>query len=700
MLFYVLLVPVSLLAFIWFKFGSEKPIKRDPKYKKPPASELSSYGKGPHWVVKAGDEIQIKGSKEGFASMKPQIVMDVFKTAVAKHGHSEALKVERPLGSWKTWSWQDYYNDTMCCARAMIHFGLERFGSVNILGFNSPEWLIANMAAIAAGGKAAGIYGTNAPDACQYISAHSEGAVVVVENEMQLNKFLAIRDNLPKLKVIVMYDGAVPASANVKGKVPVYSWAEFLDFGRGDNEAKLQSIVDERIALTKPGHACTLIYTSGTTGNPKAVMISNDNAVFTAMAGLQDLEPTTEGEHMVSYLPLSHIAAQMLDIHFPLLSTAVNNINTTVWFARPDALKGTLTITLAAARPTRFFGVPRVWEKIQESMVAAGKGNKGLKLALVKWAKAKGLEGHAAGGLDGSGKYPPFYGLADKLIFSKIKAKLGLDRCKQMLTGAAPISKDTLNFFGALGIAVLELYGMSECTGPQTMSLPGYRKTGSCGKNLAGTELKLFHEEGRDKPGEGEICYRGRHVMMGYMNDPDKTREAIDDEGWLHSGDVGRVDEWGMLYITGRIKELLIGAGGENIAPVPVEDNLKSACPGISNCMMVGDKRKYNNMLITLKTNPKPDGSFTNTLAGAAKDVDPACSTVEQAMKSAVWKAYLDGGMKTTNAASVSNAAKVQKYTILPTDFSIPGGELGPTLKLKRPVVVAKYGAEIEAFYK
>lgn len=693
------LVPVALIGYTYLKLAVRKaiPIGEERKVE---VGDLSEYDKGQHFVTAPDAEVFPKLAKQGVASMAPRTVMEQFKKAVKNCGSGEALKVERPLGTWKIWTWQDYYNDVLCAGRAMVHLGLERFGSVNIIGFNSPEWLIANVAAIAAGGKAAGIYTTNLPEACQYISEHSEGSIVVVEDKNQLAKFLKIRANLPKLKAIIQYTGDVEAGANVEGQAAVYSWADFMELGKGSNEAKLQAELDERMALSKPGHACTLIYTSGTTGNPKAVMISHDNALFTGASMLENMEPRKETEeHVVSYLPLSHIAAQMLDIYFPLISCSERNINATVWFARPDALKGTLSKTLGAARPTVFFGVPRVWEKIQEGMIAAGKATKGLKLKLVQWAKDKGALGTESGQVDGDGQLPPFYGLADKLVFSKIKAKLGLDRCSLMYTGAAPISKDTLKFFGNLGIDVLELYGMSECTGPQTICRPDYHKMGSCGPNLPGVELKIFHEQGRDKENEGEICFRGRHIMMGYMKDAAKTREAIDEKGWLHSGDVGRVDEFGMLYITGRIKELLITAGGENVAPVPVEESFKSACPAVSNCMMIGDQRKFNNLLVTLKTSPKPDGSFSNQLAGGAVDVDPSCTTVEEAAKSDKWKEYISIGMKSTNALSVSNASKVQKFIILPTDFSIPGGELGPTLKLKRSAVVEKYSKQIEAFY-
>lgn len=283
--------------------------------------------------------------------------------------------------------------------------------------------------------------------------------------------------------------------------------------------------------------------------------------------------------------------------------------------------------------------------------------------------------------------------------FKKVRLALGLDRCRFCFTGAAPIQMETLNFFGALGIPVDEVYGMSECAGPTTLGVPTARKFGSCGKIMPGCEIKLEHQEGRDKEGEGEICYRGRHIMMGYMNNPEKTRETIDADGWLHSGDVGRMDEDGFYYITGRIKELIITAGGENIAPVPIENALKEALPAISNCMMVGDKKKYNVMLVTLKTTALSDGTFTNTLAAEAALVS-AAKTIQEAKDDESWVEYLENGRSYANDKAVSRASKVQKIAILPTEFSIEGGELGPTLKLKRHKVMEKYQDIIDALYQ
>jgi len=266
-----------------------------------------------------------------------------------------------------------------------------------------------------------------------------------------------------------------------------------------------------------------------------------------------------------------------------------------------------------------------------------------------------------------------------------------------MLTGAAPIRAETLAYFGQLDMIVCEIYGMSECTGPQTCSSALYRRLGSCGADIAGTELKIEHEAGRDEPGNGEICYRGRHIMMGYMKNPEKTAQAIDPEGWLHSGDVGRVDRHGLLYITGRIKELIVTAGGENIAPVPIEEKLMKNCPAMSSCMMVGDKRKYNIVLVTLLEEPTADGGFNGKTTGAAAELFGEM-TLQQARESKEVTAAIEKAIEDTNKSAVSRASKIQKFIIVPS-FNVPAGDLTPTLKLKRSVVMKKYADAIEHLY-
>lgn len=632
---------------------------------------------------------------------------------------------------WETYTWSQYYESTIAAGRALMHLGIEQFDTVAIIGFNSPEWFLANMGAIACGGKAAGIYTTNGPDACKYIVEHSKSKVVVCEDKKHLAKFIEILNDpaaVPDLKTIVMWTGDVPEEANALGeRVNIITWKDFMAL----SENVAVERIEERIAAQKPGHPCTLIYTSGTTGNPKAVMITHDNCTWTARVVLDWFAQTQGGgagafgcqnaeERIVSYLPLSHIAAQMLDIHMPIALAGHEALPAwaTVTFARPDAMKGTLKSTMQQTLPTMFFGVPRVWEKFQEAMLAQGRGVTGLKATIAGWAKGKGTAKHEIDQDNNLSGTPFGYGLANSLVFSKVKTALGFTDCKIFITGAAPIAKSVMDYFGSLDIHVYELYGMSECTGPQTMSAPGFYKVGSCGHSLPGCEIGIFapaaEPDGKPTrvgPGEeGEICFRGRHVMLGYMGEgmEAKTAETIDQDGWLHSGDKGQVDASGMLRITGRYKELLITAGGENIAPIPVEEAIKDALPMVEYVVMVADKRKFCSCLFVLKTAPGVnDGGqpiATNDLCAPATDVDEDCKTVTQACGedyngTKKWRDALTAGVKLYNENPVSQAAKIQTFKICKDGFSVGNGLLTDTLKLKRSKVYEKHAPLIEMIY-
>jgi len=405
----------------------------------------------------------------------------------------------------------------------------------------------------------------------------------------------------------------------------------------------------------------------------------------------------------------------MLDIATPMVITgmggkdghgpiAFHSVHYTTWFADANALKGTLPLTLAACRPTAFLGVPRVWEKIREKMLEVGKKTKGPMKALSTFAKKHAFMAAKERQLGGSGRVTIGYVLSS-WVLKIVKKKLGLDQCLACLTAAAPMPQEVAQYFASLDIDLLDVYGMSECTGATTCSTSKVHQFGTVGPCIGPNEIRIEHEKGRDKPGEGEICYRGRHIMMGYMKEPAKTADAIDKDGWLHSGDVGIVDADGLLHITGRIKELIITAGGENIAPVPIEDKFKELCPAVSNIMMVGDKRKYNVAIVTVKTVVDVEtGTSTGALMGDAMGVSSATTDTEviaeSVKKGSAWQKYLQGGLdELNNKFSVSNAQKIQKFCVVAGDFSERGGELTATLKLKRSVAAEKYATEIDAMY-
>jgi long-subunit acyl-CoA synthetase (AMP-forming) len=583
-------------------------------------------------------------------------VMEVFDATAKANRDRPALRVKRD-GRWVTMTWGEYHDEVTAAAKSLIALGVEPKKGVSIIGYNCPQWMVADVAAIYAGACPAGIYTTNTAPQCKYVAGHSESQVVVVEDEEQCKKFLSIRGELPELRAIVMMYGD-------SKEENVYSWKDFLALGKDVSDADLK----KRIDAQDPDDVCTYIYTSGTTGDPKAVMISHDNLTWTSQVAWDQLG----GDHNdrgISYLPLSHIAEQVVSLHGPMVTGSC------VSFAESIELLGE---NLREVRPTIFLGVPRVWEKIQAKMVAAGAQNTGLKKKIAAWARKVGL---AAGYADQKGQPRPLlYGLANKLVFSKVRDKLGLDQARICVTSAAPISKDTLEFFLSLGVPIMEVYGMSECTGPATFSLPHKYRTGSVGWTLPGGELKIAED--------GEICMRGRHVFKGYFKNEAATKEALDDDGWLHSGDIGEKDADGFVKITDRKKDLLITAGGENIAPQVIEGVLKSIA-WVSQAVVVGDRQKHLSALLTIDETKLTDlvtqaGSDAKSMAEAS-----ACTKVETSLFQHVEQIN-------KNLARVQT---IKKIAVLPMDLTIEGGELTPTMKVKRKVVNTKYADRISAFY-
>ncbi|XP_021133438.3 long-chain-fatty-acid--CoA ligase ACSBG1 isoform X4 [Anas platyrhynchos] len=542
----------------------------------------------------------------------PITVHQMFKESLEKYGSLNAL-ASRKNGKWEKITFSEYYCFSRKAAKSFLKLGLERFHSVAILGFNSPEWFISAVGAVFAGGIVTGIYTTNSPEACHYIAYDSKTNIMVVENRKQLDKIMQIWNRLPHLKAVVLYKDSIPE------RCPnLYTMEEFLDLGDDISDATLDDIINSQ----KPNQCCVLIYTSGTTGKPKGAMLSHDNITWTSAhcSRAGDMQPAeVQQESIVSYLPLSHIAAQIYD-----LWTGIK-WGEQVYFAEPDALKGSLINTLKEVRPTSHMGVPRVWEKVMEKLKDASAQSGFLKRKMLSWAMSVSLERN-------------------------------------------------LN-----------------CSS-------------SCGKPVPGCRVKLVNE---DTEGNGEICFWGRTVFMGYLNMEDKTKEAFDEDGWLHSGDLGKLDEDGFLYVTGRIKDLIITAGGENVPPVPIEDAVKKELPIVSNAMVIGDKKKFLSMLLTLKSVLDPDTSdptdllteqareFCQKSGSKATKVSEIVATRDQAIYQAIQE-----GINKVNMSATNRVHCIQKWIVLPRDFSISGGELGPTMKLKRLTVLEKYRKEVDSFYQ
>jgi len=589
------------------------------------------------------------------------MVHEVLGETVKRYGDRPALRVKRD-GGWRTTTWSAYARDARRVARALIKLGVQPGTGVSLIGYNSPEWLEADVGAILAGAFPAGIYTTNTPEQVRYITDHCDAKVSFADTAEQVEKFVVEQDRLPKLEVVVQMLGK--PKEPTRGRLRVIGWEELLTLGDGVPESELEA----RIAAQKPDDVCTLIYTSGTTGDPKAVMITHTNLVWTAACIAKTLD-FTSNEVTISYLPLSHIAEQMLSIHGPMAMGSV------LYFAESLEKLGE---TLAEVRPTLFMGVPRVWEKIQAKMVAAGANAKPVQKKIAAWARRVGLE---SGYAEQKGEARPLLRpIAKKLVFDKVRERLGLNRARVCVTSAAPISRDTLEFFLSLGIPLLEVYGMSECTGPATYSPPDNYRTAKCGICLPGAELKIAED--------GEVCMRGPHVFKGYLKDPEATKNALDDEGWLHSGDIGVIDKDGFLQITDRKKDLLITAGGENIAPQVLEGQLKGV-PVIGQAVVIGDRRKYLTALLTLDP---------ERVAAEAKLAGSPATTMAEAAKCATFRKHLQKQIDQVNE-KLARVQTIKKFVIIPSELSIEGGELTPTMKVKRKVVNEKYKSEIESMY-
>lgn len=551
-------------------------------------------------------------------------------------------------GKWQPTTWRRFVEECRTAARALIGLGFPKDGKVSILGFNRPEWVIFNHAAMLAGGAPAGIYTTCSPDEVAYIVDHSESHAVLVEDRAQYDKVAARRDRMPHLEWIVTMQGAPAIDAP-----GVLSWDQFL----AKADAVAEADLDARVDALEQAQLATLIYTSGTTGPPKGVMLSHRNLAWTARA-LAEVGEGNDRDCSLSYLPLSHIAEQMASVHLPA------TVGASVYYAEsiekvPDNIK--------EVRPTVFFGVPRIWEKFHAGLTARLGEVKGGKRRLLDWSRGvcarvneRRMRGAPVGGLLGLQ-----YGLAHKLVIGKLKAAMGMDRARSCISGAAPIARDVLEFFASIDLVVHEIYGQSEDTGPTSYNVPGKTRIGSVGTAIPGLELKIA--------ADGEICVRGPNVFLGYYKEPEATAECLID-GWLHSGDLGELDPDGFLTITGRKKDILITAGGKNIAPKNLEAGIKQN-PLVSEAVVIGDRRKYLTALVTLDD-------------AAAKGKEPA------EIRAAIQKTIDELNL------TLARVEQVKKFTVLSRAFGIDSGELTPTLKVKRKAVNQNFALEIEAMYQ
>ncbi|OFW66944.1 MAG: long-chain fatty acid--CoA ligase [Actinobacteria bacterium RBG_16_68_21] len=565
---------------------------------------------------------------------------------------------EKIEGSFRPTSWSQYAEQVRLAARALIALDFEPGQHVAILGFNRPEWAVLDIACMAAGGAPAGIYITSSPEEVGYVTGHSESPLILVENKMQLDKVMMVRHELPHLRWIVTMRGAPEVD-----DPQVLTWEEFLARGEMSDDAE----VDGRVAALRPEGLATLIYTSGTTGPPKGVMLTHSNLTWTA-DGVRQVVELSSDERLLSYLPLSHIAEQMFSLHI-----AITN-GYAVYFA--ESIEA-LADNLKEVRPTVFFGVPRVWEKFRDGIAAKLGETTGAKAKIASWSQDVGRRAVAIenSGRKVSGLLAAQRLVASRLVHHKVLDAVGLDQTTAVVTAAAPISVEVLEFFAGFGLSLIEVYGQSEGSGPSTTSRPGATKFGSVGLPYPGAEVRLADD--------GEVVVKGGNVFAGYYKNPQATAETLVD-GWLHSGDLGSFDADGFLTITGRKKDIIITAGGKNIAPKDIETGIKDS-PLVSEAVLIGDRRKFLIALVTL--DPAAADAFA-TERGVTGSLH----------RSEVIRTEIQGTIDDVNRR-YARVEQVKKFAILPRELSIDDGELTGTLKVKRGAVTEHFAGEIESLY-
>ncbi len=578
--------------------------------------------------------------------MSFETIPQMIRGAGRERGTADAYAV-RQRDQWVPTSWADYAGEVDEAARALVGLGVEQGSPVAILGANSPEWVIFDVAAMAMGAMPAGIYPTSTPDECAYVLEHSGSPVVLVQNEEQLVKVLERWGDLPALRHVVLMRGASSEVDNV------LTWNEFIERG-----ADVQiDAVEERLAALGPRDGATLIYTSGTTGRPKAVVLPHEALVSTAQA-IKSFIDAGMSDSALSYLPLSHIAEQLVTIQTPALT------GHTIYY-EPDIYR--LAESLKEVRPTIFFAVPRVWEKFYAAVSEKLGEASGMKAAVAKRAQAVGRDHTAAlnrgeepGGMNGFQ-----FGLFDRLVYSKVKEAMGLDRSRFLFSGAAPLAPSIAEFFSGFGMQILNIYGQSENTAGSAYNRPDRNRYGSVGPAFPGTELRIADD--------GEILARGPCVFLGYLHDSEATAEALDADGWLHTGDVGYIDDDGFLFITDRKKDIIITTGGENVTPSLIEMMLQTH-PLVSIAVVIGDQRPYLTALISVDPEATEGMGAEDVRAGVQADVDEV-------------------------NAGQARVRQLKRFVILERPLSIEHGELTPTLKVKRKVVREHFADEIEAMY-
>jgi long-chain acyl-CoA synthetase len=591
------------------------------------------------------------------SSTQSKTIADLAPLAAERHADLPAVTYKDASGQWVSKTYREVGDIVRRLALGLIELGIEKGDKVSILANTRPEWTYFDFAALSVGAVVVPIYQTNSPDECQYVLENSDAKAVIVEDDEQLAKIDQIRrDRVPKLGHVIRIEGTGGNAISMDEVIAAGS-------GRSDSEW------EQRWQSITPDDTCTFIYTSGTTGPPKGCVISHGN--YRSMVTMALDEAVLERDSTTYlFLPLAHSFALLIQF----LSFDLGG-NIAYW--ERDPLK--IIPNLAEVKPDYFPSVPRIFEKIYTAATGEVEKSGGLKKLVFNWAIGVGRrvrERERAGRRIGWFLRKQ-YEIADKQVLSKIRGMFG-GRMRNCVTGAAPINPEILRFFDAAGVLVLEGWGMTETSTAATVARPDAFKFGKVGKAFKGCEIRIAED--------GEILVRGPNVFQGYYKNEAATREALEG-GWLHTGDLGEIDEDGYLSITGRKKDIIITAGGKNITPANIEAEIKQS-PYVSQCVVIGDRRPYLVALITLDME-----ECAKLAEERGWPADPAELARHEGM-SQLLKEHLDEVND-----KFARVEQVKRFEILPSDLSQEGGELTPTLKVKRNVVADKYEQDIEGLY-
>jgi long-chain acyl-CoA synthetase len=593
----------------------------------------------------------------------------LFWNALKERGPTVWLR-QKHLGLWRSWTWNQSADAVREIAGGLLSLGFAKGECASILANTAVEWVWADIAVLSCGGVSNGIYPTDAPSQVHYLCEDSRTTVLFVEDDEQLDKALEVRARLPLLRKIVVFD---MEGLHKLDEADVISLDALRTLGRA-YLAQHPTELQQRIDGCKPEDLAILVYTSGTTGKPKGAMHLHAGLIYT-VRGFNTLVAQDERDERMCFLPLCHIAERMGGEYFGLYTGAILN-----FVENPQ----TIPENVREIAPTVFTAVPRVWEKFYSGVMISLKEAGAVQQAAYAWGIGVGtaIANRVLAGQSVSRWLKIKFQLAQWLALNNVRKMIGIHRARYLVTGAAPISPDLVRWYLALGVPMLEVWGMTETCGVSTGVRAGHMKPGSIGPAADFNEVRL-------DPVTSELLVRGKNVFAGYLNLPEKTAETIDSDGWLHTGDVGVVDADGFYRITDRMKDIIITAGGKNITPSELENDLKFS-PYITDAVVIGDKRPYLTVIIMIDQ---------ENVEKFAQDEDVPFSNYASLTRSSAVQELIQAQIDGVNK-KFARVEQIKKFFLLENQLTAEDEELTPTMKLKRKLVERKYSAQIEAMYR